>query len=145
MELVIVLAEIVISAIWIVLGLQYGFWEDGRPEGGFIGVIFGIIILIFALIMGLRLLIRKDINLSFHINKSSAIPVFAAVLCVVLIYIFGIVAAVFLFTAVWMRFISAYAWKKSVIVSLVFTLFVYEVFRLWLGVPFPTGILLELL
>jgi len=145
MALVIILAEIVLSAIWIVLGLQYGFWEDGRPESGFIGVIFGTIVLVFALIMGLRLLIRKDLKISFQFNKSSAIPVLAAVLCVVFIYLFGIAAAVFLFIALWMRFISKYAWKKTIIVSLIFTLFVYGVFRLWLHVPFPTGIVLELL
>lgn len=145
MELVIILAEIVLSAIWILLGLQYGFWEGGRPESGFIGVIFGTIVLVFALIMGLRLLIRKDLKISFQFNKSSAIPVLAAVLCVFFIYLFGIVAAVFLFIALWMRFISKYAWKKTIIVSLIFTLFVYGVFRLWLHVPFPTGIVLELL
>lgn len=145
MELVIILAEIVLSAVWIVFGLQYGFWEGGRPEGGFIGVIFGTIVLVFAIIMGLRVLIRKDIKLSFQFNKSSAIPVLAAVLCVFFIYLFGIAAAVFLFIALWMRFISKYAWKKTIVVSLVFTLFVYGVFRLWLGVPFPTGILLEIL
>lgn len=145
MELVIIMAEIVLSAIWILLGLKYGFWEGGRPESGFIGVIFGTIVLVFALIMGLRLLIRKDLKISFQFNKSSAIPVLAAVLCVFFIYLFGIVAAVFLFIALWMRFISKYAWKKTIIVSLIFTLFVYGVFRLWLHVPFPTGIVLELL
>jgi hypothetical protein len=40
-----------------------------------------------------------------------------------------------------MRFLSKYSWLKSLAVGVVFTGFIFGVFRLWLSVPFPKGLL----
>lgn len=60
MDGVIVLIELVVASIWIMQGFTYGFWKKGRPGGGFLGVIFGVLILIIALVMGIRMLIKRD-------------------------------------------------------------------------------------
>lgn len=40
----------------------------------------------------------------------------------------------------WMKFLSKYSFLKSIGVSLAFTLFIFGVFRVWLRVPFPSGL-----
>jgi len=56
----------------------------------------------------------------------------------------GIVLTVFLFTSIWMRFLSKYSWMKTFISSTLFTLFIYGIFRLWLHVPFPQGFIFQI-
>jgi len=146
MEIVIAVLNIIIAVTWIFLGVtQYGFWSGGKPQGGFVPIIFAILVLVFTLVIVFRLM-RKTIPVyPIKINWDAATPVFSAIGGVVLILLFGIAPAVFLFNFGWMRFISKYSLKRSIFVSLIFTLFVYAVFRLWLRVPFPIGIVMELL
>lgn len=146
MEIVIAVLNIIIAVTWIFLGItQYGFWGGGKPQGGFVPIIFAVLVLVFTLAVVYRLFRRTITVQPVKMNWDAATPVFSAVGGVVLILLFGIVPAVFLFNFGWMRFLSKYSLKRSIFVSLIFTLFVYAVFRLWLRVPFPTGIVMELL
>jgi len=146
MEVVIVVTEIVLALIWLQQGIMnYGFWEGGKPQGGFVPIIFALVILIFALVITFRIFRHKLKINPFRFNRAAAIPVFSAVGGVILIQLFGIAPAVFLFNVIWMRWLSKYSWTRSLLVSLIFTAFVYGVFRLWLRVPFPTGVIMELI
>lgn len=138
MEFVIAGGSILVALFWMQQGLfRYGFWIKGAPGGGFLPVIFGLIVLISSIVVILKA--RKAPSRSVAISRSSFIPTGFAVIGVGLIQIFGISVAVFVFTFVWMKFLSRYSWLKSILVSVVFTGFIYGIFRLWLQVPFPPG------
>ncbi len=139
MEFVIAGGSIVVALFWIQQGwFRYGFWVKGTPGGGFLPVIFGLIILVSSIVVMLRA--RKAPGVSGAMTRSSFIPIGFAVIGVGLIQAFGISLAVFVFTLVWMKFLSRYSWLKSILVSAVFTGFIYGIFRLWLQVPFPPGL-----
>ncbi len=134
------IACILVSGYWMQQGVfNYGFWTKDSPGGGFIPTIFGALVLVLSLFVLFRRTGEKDKKV--EIELPALIPVAAAIAGVVLIQVAGITAAVFLFVAAWMKFLSKYSWIKSLLVSAVFSLFIYGVFRMWLSVPFPKGIL----
>lgn len=147
MDIILVIIEIIIAVVWIQQGVvRYEFWKNGRPGGGFIPVIFASIVLVGALAILIRELIghksAKEKQYTFEPN--AFIPAAAAVLGGFMLQVVGIVLSVFLFTSIWMRFLSKYSWVKTLISSGLFTLFIYGIFRLWLSVPFPQGFIFQL-
>lgn len=149
MEIAILLVQIAVSVLWIQQGFaRYGFWEDKTPSGGFVPIIFALLVLGVSLVILFRKLIRKESNGGdgavkvFHFDNF--IPATGAIVGALMIQLVGIAPAVFFFSAIWMRYLSKYSWVKSLLSSAVFTVFIYGVFRFWLRVPFPRGIIIEL-
>lgn len=146
MDIVIVIIEIIVAIVWVQQGIvRYGFWEDGRPGGGFVPVIFATIVLAAALAILIRVVFGKKKQGKYAFQSSAFIPVAAAVLGGFMLQVVGIVLSVFLFTSIWMRFLSKYSWLKTLIASSLFTLFIYGIFGMWLRVPFPHGFIFRLL
>jgi multisubunit Na+/H+ antiporter MnhB subunit len=126
-----------IGLFWAQQGfMKYRFWTDQTPGGGFIPVLFGVTVFVLSLLA----FFRKKQSEKAEFNYRSFIPVAAAIAAIGSIQLLGIVVSVFLFTLLWMRFLSSYPWIKSLLVSAIFTAFIFGVFRLWLRVPFPKGI-----
>jgi len=143
MKFVIAGGSMLVSLFWIQQGwFRYGFWVKGTPGGGFLPVIFGLIVLISSLMVMLKG--RNIPSRTVAIPRSSFVPVVFAVIGIALIQFFGICVAVFVFTCAWMKCLSRYSWPRSVLVSAVFTGFIYGIFRLWLQVPFPPGLFASL-
>lgn len=140
MDGVIVLIELVVASIWIMQGFTYGFWKKGRPGGGFLGVIFGALILVIALVMGIRMLIKRDFGKKIKLHVTAFLPIFMGGGAVILSYLVGFIIALFAFLVGWLRFISKYSWAKTLLISVLFTLGLYAIFVMWLRVPFPTGV-----
>lgn len=146
MDIVIVIIEIIVAIVWIQQGIvRYDFWESGKPGGGFVPVIFASLVLGAALAILIREVFgKKNKKETYTFEPSAFMPVAAAVLGAFMIQVVGIVLSVFLFTSIWMRFLSKYSWVKTLISSILFTLFIYGIFRLWLRVPFPQGFIFQL-
>ena len=141
MDIAIVLIELLIAIVWIQQGIvRYDFWLDGAPGGGFVPVVFSALILTVSLAILFReILGKKKTQDSYRFKPESYLPAVAAVLGVFMIQVLGILLAVFLFTTIWMHYLSRYSWAKTLLSSLIFSVFIYGVFRMWLNVPFPTG------
>ena len=146
MDIIIVIIEIIVAIVWIQQGIvRYDFWTNGKPGGGFIPVIFAGIVLGGALVILIREVVgEKSTNKKYTFEPSAFMPAAAAVLGGFMLQVVGIVLTVFLFTSIWMRFLSKYAWMKTFISSTLFTLFIYGIFRLWLRVPFPQGFIFQI-
>ena len=140
MDAIILLIEIIISIVWIVFGFSYGFWRNDRPQGGFLGVIFGFVVLLIALVMGINMIIKKDFGKKIKLKTSAFGPILAGILFTSLSYLIGFIAIILLFMLFWLRFVSKYDWKKSILISVIFTACIYLIFVIWLRVPFPTGV-----
>jgi hypothetical protein len=74
----------------------------------------------------------------------SFIPVIFCILGMICLKLFGLVITVFAITLSWLLIVSRTEWKKSLMISAIFTLVIYIIFELWLEVPFP-GDLIKLL
>lgn len=146
MDIVIVIIEIIVAIVWIQQGVvRYDFWKDGKPGGGFIPVIFASIVLAGAVVILIREVFgKKNTKKKYAFELSAFMPAAAAVLGGFMLQVLGIVLTVFLFTSIWMRFLSKYSWIKTLISSTLFTFFIYGVFRLWLRVPFPQGFIFQI-
>ncbi len=146
MDIAIVISAIFVAVVWIQQGIvRYGFWEDGKPGGGFVPVVFASIVLVVAIAILIRELFgKKSTKESYRFQAGAYLPAAAAVIGAFMIQVLGIVAAVFFFAAIWMRYLSKYSWIKTLLSSAIFTLFIYGVFRLWLQVPFPQGFIYQL-
>lgn len=146
MDIAIVIVQIFVAVMWIQQGVvRYGFWTDGKPGGGFVPVVFAALLLAVATAILIReVLGKKNIQEHHRIQAGAYLPAAAAVIGAFMMQVMGIVAAVFFFATIWMRYLSKYSWLKTLLSSAIFTLFIYGVFRLWLRVPFPKGFIYEL-
>lgn len=146
MDIAIVTGAIFVAVVWIQQGIvRYGFWEDGKPGGGFVPVVFAALVLVVSTAILIReVLGKKSTQKTYRFQAGAYLPAAAAVIGAFMIQVLGIVAAVFFFSAVWMRYLSRYSWAKTLLSSAIFTLFIYGVFRLWLHVPFPQGFIYQL-
>ncbi len=146
MDLVIVIIEIIVAIVWIQQGIvRYEFWTDGKPGGGFVPVIFAVLVLGAALAILIREIFgKKSTKEKYTFQPGAFLPAAAAVLGGFMIQVLGIALSVFLFTTIWMRYLSKYNWVKTLISSALFTIFIYGIFRMWLRVPFPSGFIFQL-
>ncbi len=146
MDIVIVIIEIIVAIVWIQQGIvRYDFWENGKPGGGFVPVVFAVLVLASALAILIREVFgKKSTKEKYTFQPSAFLPVAAAVLGGFMIQVLGILISVFLFTTIWMRYLSRYSWLKTLISSGLFTVFIYGIFRMWLRVPFPKGFIFQL-
>ncbi|MEX2519956.1 MAG: tripartite tricarboxylate transporter TctB family protein [Paracoccaceae bacterium] len=126
-----------LGALFFGFGLfEYGFWQNKGPGSGFFPTIFGA----GAMFCGLsRLRIHRITSES--LSTASLRPVALAALAVFAGYGVGLVAALSIAVAAWMRFIGGERTPLSLIIGASFFLFVYLVFWRWLGINFDFGLL----
>ena len=146
MDIAIVVIELLVAIVWIQQGIvQYDFWKDGVPGGGFVPVVFASLMLAVAIAILIRVIFgKKKTGKTYRFKAASYLPAAAAVIGVFMIQVLGIAPAVFLFSTIWMHYLSKYSWSKTLISSSIFSVFIFGVFRLWLHVPFPQGFIYRL-
>ena len=125
-----------ISLYWIYTSITaYGFWNEG-PRGGFMPLLAGLITLGFSLAAMLR---TAGKELPWH--RTVFIPVAIVLTLIGAVQIVGMLPALFLMLVGWTKGLERYSWKFSLILSACVIFMVWAVFKLWLSVPFPTGLL----
>lgn len=125
------------GALFFGFGLfEYGFWQNNGPGSGFFPTIFGAA----AMLCGLSRL-RVHRASSEALSAGSLRPVAFAILAVIAGYALGLVVALSIAVAVWMRFVGKERALLSLIVGACFFVFVYFVFWQWLGVNFDFGLI----
>jgi hypothetical protein len=134
---------IIVSCVWIYTGMtQFGFWnplKGGTPA--FIPIIIATVLLIASSVMLLK---------SF---KKEEKPVYTP-LCFVLLLLclaiigltklLGFLPSLLLFVLLWLKLVEKAPWKGTLVVSACLAAIGYGLFQVWLRVPFPKGLLLEL-
>ena len=100
MEIAILLVQIAVSIVWIQQGFaRYGFWEDKTPAGGFVPIIFALLVLGVSLAILFRRLMGKENQEGDGAGKvfdlANFIPATAAIVGALMIQLVGIAPAVF--------------------------------------------------
>ena len=136
------IGTMIFGLLWVFVGLRYhGWWNDGRAASGFFPVLAGGLL---ALISVLAFLSERMENppefFIFHL-----IPLLAAVLVVGIAMVVGFFPALMLYMIGWLRWYERYTWRLSTSITAITILAMYGVFSVWLRVPFPKGILVELI
>ncbi len=133
----------VIAVLFISLGyFKYGFWHPTRgPLSGFFPVIIGVILFIISVLAFVSAL--KTENTSYPLENWY--PALGTVAIMLSTLVIGMLPSLAIFVVVWMRWFEKYSWKTTLIVFAIIMGIVLGAFMYWLGVPFPKGIIFDLI
>ncbi|MFA5448484.1 MAG: tripartite tricarboxylate transporter TctB family protein [Sphaerochaeta sp.] len=140
---VIPLCGIILGAAFIYLGIsKYGFWDEFKgPLPGFFPTLIAILMLSASALALFSS--RKEETVSWTLDNwilpLSVIGIFLAT------WVIGLLLSLAIFVLVWLRKFEKCSWKTTLTVFAVVAVIVVGAFVLWLGVPFPKGIILTML
>lgn len=140
---VIALCTIILSLIWLYLGIfEYGLW-DGRhgPLPGLFPTAIASILLIVGIIGAIRSLKEKRAE-----YKRAAFEVMASLaLLLVASFTIGILPALLIYFVLWQIIVEKTSIPAKILSTIVVSAIVLGVFVFWLKVPFNKGILFDLI
>jgi len=130
--------SILIGIYWLFFAVtEYGLWTGTSPGAGFMPAIVGIMLILFSLMI----LKTPAVYKPGALQKKTFYPVIAAVLALASVYLVGLIIAMGLFVLLWLLILEKFTLIKSAVFGVSATVFVYLVFKVWLMVPFPKGLL----
>jgi len=138
---VIALCAVVLSIIWIYLGItKYGLWDSRKgPLPGLFPTGIASVLLVTGTIGAIQSLKEKRAA-----YKREAFEVIAGLLLLLAgSYTIGILPSLLIFFVLWQIFIEKMPVRTVIISTLVMSAIVLGVFVFWLKVPFEKGILFE--
>lgn len=128
----------IFSGFWAIYGwLKFGIWVEDGPSGGFLPFFIGLMTFILALFG----LVSKKSGFPEAITKRNFFPVIGVLVTILLIQIFGMIVSSGLFIIGWLVFLEKYNVKKASVIGVSTTIVIYIVFKFFLQVPFPQGLI----
>ena len=128
----------VFAVVFAVIGFaQLGFWShvDG-PQPGFFPAIMAIVMFLTSIVSFFQSLKDKE---AAGYERNELLVIAGGI--IVGSYIIGLLPSCYLFIILWLKVFEHTSWKDTVIVLAVCVAISVGVFRLWLGVYFPMGLL----
>ena len=136
---------IVISIVWIVMGLsKFGFYD--KMKGGtaaFLPVVCSVVMLLASTVALIQSF--KDVK---KLGKVDPLCLVYFAMCfgiVVLSQVIGLMLSMTIYVFIWLRFIEKCSWKSTIIITLSCAAVGYGLFELALGVPFDKGFIYNLI
>lgn len=141
MKQIIPIITAIISIIFIFVGMsKYGFWDpEMGPLPGFFPVIIAVlmfVISIFTFIFSLNEIVPEWPIQNWYAVLGVA-SIFGAT------FLIGLIPSLILYLFLWLRWLEKCTWKTTIITLIVTMSIVIGCFVVWLGVPFPKGIIYE--
>ena len=144
MTYIVEIVSIIAGVVYMLTGiLRYGLWKGISISGGFMPLLCGGLVALFSALM-LISKIKKG-EKAEKMDAEAFRPVGAMVAILLCNYLVGLLGACIVVAFLWLKFIEKYSVGKSLLVSVIMFAAVYGIFRLWLNVPFPEGLLGKLL
>ena len=141
---VIPLATIVISLVYILVGLKdYGFWK-GQPTPGFFPIIIAVVLLASSIACFLQIARDKDSE-TVQYNRNELMVMLGAAGIILCTFIIGLVPSCLIYIFLWLKFVEHASWKVIVIIELIMAAIILGVFTFWLQIRFPMGLLLDMI
>jgi hypothetical protein len=136
-EVVLALFFAVLGLLWVAAALRMPLWEGFVPQSGFMPLWFGAIL---AALAGAILLFNREKKAEEPVGKPLVVIALIAA-AIVAIDLLGYVAAVFLLLFVLLRVVERLPLGRSALVAGATTAVLYFLFKTWLGVKLPAGLL----
>ena len=129
----------IIAIVFIYLGItKYGFWGGVKgPLPGFVPVIVAVP-LFFMSILALLQSFKEERGNFPAINWMAAV---GALGVIVGTFIIGMIPSVAIYVIAWLKLFEKASWKDTIVVWCIIMAIVVGVFVLWLAIPFPNGII----
>ena len=135
------LATAAMAGVFIWLGItQYGFWSETKgPMSGF----FPVVIASALLLVSIASFFQSFGEQKAVLPAINWLPALSVVLIIGASLLIGMVPSLALYVVLWLRYFEKYNWKTTLITTGFMMAIVIGCFVLWLGVPFPRGLLYE--
>ena len=141
---VIPLATIVISLVYILVGLKdYGFWK-GQPTPGFFPIIIAVVLLASSIACFIQIARDKDSE-AVRYNRNELIVMLGAAGIILCTFVIGLVPSCLIYIFLWLKFVERASWKVILIIECIMAAIILGVFNFWLQIRFPMGLLLDMI
>ena len=141
---VIPLATIVISLVYILVGLKdYGFWK-GQPTPGFFPIIIAVVLLASSIACFIQIARDKDSE-AVRYNRNELIVMLGAAGIILCTFVIGLVPSCLIYILLWLKFVERASWKVILIIECIMAAIILGVFTFWLQIRFPMGLLLDMI
>ena len=137
-----------VGSYWFVTSVTSLTLFQGMSIGGGLLPAFASGLLILLVIIEIVNTFRKEkIDKAYYqktirdVNWKDMIPLGIGVLCLIGSWLIGLFLTLTVMLFCWLKVLSKYSWKKSAVVTVCVMAFLYGVFKLWLQLPLPQGLL----
>ena len=138
------LATIVISLVYILVGLKdYGFWK-GQPTPGFFPIIIAVVLLASSIACFVQIARDKDSE-AVRYNRNELMVMLGAAGVILCTFVIGLVPSCLSYIFLWLKFVERASWKVILIIECIMAAIILGVFTFWLQIRFPMGLLLDMI
>jgi hypothetical protein len=130
-----------LAVFWIGYGLtRHGFWDSLKgPLPGFVPVLMAGVLLVVS-VLGIPGSVKAK-------NEPDRLENWTILLAsggtFGFVFLIGMIPALMVFVFVWLKFYEKIGWKNTLTILFISFGITYGVFIMWLGVPFPHGIIVD--
>src|SRR5687767_10891721 len=136
-EVLLALFFAVLGILWIVAALRMPLWEGFVPQSGFMPLWYGAIL---AALAGAILLFNREKKAEEPVGKALVVVALLAA-AIVALELAGFVLALFVLLLVLFTAVEKLPLGRSALVAAATTAVLYLVFKTWLGVKLPAGLI----
>lgn len=144
LRLVIPIATIIISLVFIVVGItQYGFWTN-QPTPGFFPIIIAVCLLASSIGAFIQVARDKD-SAPVKYNRNELLVMLGALGIIIGTFIVGLPVSCLIYVLLWLKLVEHAPWKVVIIIEIIIAAIILGVFSAWLQIRFPEGVVGDLL
>jgi small-conductance mechanosensitive channel len=130
-------ALMAVAFIWLGLS-KYGFWSDTKgPLPGF----FPVVVAVAMLFVSLLTFVQSFRGSVPSWPAENWLVVLSAVLIIGGTFLIGMVPSLAVYVLIWLRRFEKCTWRTTLVTTAVIMAVVIGCFVIWLGVPFPKGLI----
>ena len=155
--------DVISGSFFLLLGLfltfsspQFRIWSRSGPRAGFFPLALGLIMILLSLILlfqsafskrpqGKVRPVAKEAQGTKRLKPTRIIPYGLSMLLYgLLIKTVGFFITTFLFLCVILKYVEGQGWRRTLLLGVTTTLLGYILFKYWLGVPLPLGVMKDM-
>ena len=141
---VIPLATIIVSLVFIVVGLKnYGFW-NAQPTPGFFPIIIAVVLLASSIACFVQIARDKSGD-EVKYNRNELMVMLGAAGIILCTFLIGLVPSCLIYIFLWLKVVEHAPWKVIIIIEIIMAAIILGVFTAWLQIRFPMGLLGDLI
>ena len=144
LRVIIPLATIIVSLVFIIVGLKdYGFW-NAQPTPGFFPIIIAVVLLASSIACFFQVARDKD-SADVKYNRNERMVMLGAAGIILCTFLIGLVPSCLIYILLWLKLVEHAPWKVVITIEIIMAAIILGVFTAWLQIRFPMGLLGSLL
>ncbi len=144
LRVIIPLATIIVSLVFIIVGLKdYGFW-NAQPTPGFFPIIIAVVLLASSIACFFQVARDKD-GADVKYNRNELMVMLGAAGIILCTFLIGLVPSCLIYILLWLKLVEHAPWKVVITIEIIMAAIILGVFTAWLQIRFPMGLLGSLL